>query len=221
MKNKRLQAILECIPVGSIVADIGTDHAYLPCALIKSQIAKKCYACDIAQLPLKQAEETINKLGLKKEVQTILCSGLYEVPSDANVCVIAGMGWSTARKILEDDDDKLTQFNLILIQVNREVSNLRRWLMQKGFEIKIEKVVEDRFFYEIVGFEAKEKVVNYTEEEIQFGPLLMKHREPQCLAYWRSRIQQNYDILNQLDKRSEKATALIKQIHTMNRLIEK
>ena len=165
MKNKRLQAIADCVINDCIMADIGTDHAYLPCELIHSKKAVKCYACDIAEGPLNSAKATIEQERLQDKIEPILCPGLRDVPKDANVAVIAGMGWMTCKIILEDDFDKLSQFDQILIQVNRDVSHLRTWLMNHQFEIELEKVVHDRLFYTILGFNPKHKK-NYvlTEE---------------------------------------------------------
>ena len=124
MKNKRLQAILDCLEGPCILADIGTDHGYLPCEAIRINKAQFCYACDIAEEPLKRAEKTIQNAHMEDRVKTILCPGLTDVPKDADAVVIAGMGWHTVKMILENDFERLSQFSQIVIQVNREVESL-------------------------------------------------------------------------------------------------
>lgn len=144
MLSVRLKAIADCVPEGTIVADIGTDHAFLPVELIASGKIKRAYACDIGTGPLEHARATVVEAGLQAQISLILTPGLEKVPQDAQVAVIAGMGWMTAKEILENDFERLGQFQRILVQVNREVASLRRWIMDHGFEIVTEKLVHDR-----------------------------------------------------------------------------
>ena len=150
MLSVRLKAIADCVPEGTIVADIGTDHAFLPVELIASGKIERAYACDIGTGPLEHARATVAEAGLQAQISLILTPGLEKVPQDAQVAVIAGMGWMTAKEILENDFERLGQFQRILVQVNREVASLRRWIMDHGFEIVTEKLVHDRHYYQIV-----------------------------------------------------------------------
>lgn len=209
MRNKRLQAIADCVIQDCIMADIGTDHAYLPCELIRSSKAVKCYACDIAEGPLNSAKATIEQERMQDKIVPILCPGLKDVPSDANVAVIAGMGWMTCKIILEEDFNKLSQFDQVLIQVNRDVAHLRSWLMEHQFEIELEKVVHDRLFYTIIGFNPKHKKhVVLNQEEILFGPMLLKHPDQDCLDYFQFLYNQNETILQKMNRDSNKANHL-------------
>lgn len=220
MKNQRLQAIADCIPAGSIVADIGTDHAYLPCELITSGKAVKCYACDIAEGPLKSAQATIKQEKLESQITTLLCPGLKDVPADANVAVIAGMGWITAKSILEDDFLKLEQFDLFLIQVNRDVPYLRQWLIEHNFGITIEKVIQDRMFYTILGFEPKKRQFTFLNRaQLLFGPLLMEQRSDSVRAYYHFLLEKNKSILSRLHPASEKGKDLFWQIEVLEQLL--
>lgn len=221
MKNQRLQTIADCVLENSIVADIGTDHAYLPCELISSGKALKCYACDIAEGPLNSAKETIKNARYEDKIETILCPGLKDVPSDANVAVIAGMGWMTAEKILEDDFDKLEQFDQILIQVNRDVVLLRKWLMEHHFPILLEKTVHEKMFYEIVGFNPKKKqCYSLSKEQLFFGTQLTQEPDEATLAHYRFVYKQNEAILSQLNPQSDKAKELLWQNHFLQEMIK-
>lgn len=212
MKNQRLQTIADCVISNSIVADIGTDHAYLPCELISEGKALKCYACDIAEGPLHCAQETIKNAGYQDKIETILCPGLKDVPFDANVAVIAGMGWMTAEKILEDDFDKLEQFDQILIQVNRDVALLRKWLMNHHFPIMIEKTVHEKMFYEIIGFNPKKKeAYSLSKEQLLFGVHRSVDLDEATLEHYRFIYKQNQGILEQLNPESDKAKELLWQ----------
>ncbi len=222
MKNIRLQTVLDCIPKGSIIADIGTDHAYLPCEAIKQGKSNQCYACDIASGPLRQAEKTIHEYGFINQVTTILCPGLKLVPKDANVCVIAGMGWHTAHQILEDDFEKLSQFNMILVQLNKDVDKLREWISKNHFEIVIEKITfEDDHYYEIVGFVAKKSNLDYDYDEIMFGPCLIKDMNDLTRQYYLYRKDKLENILQQMDQSLAKAIELQKELEHLKQILKK
>ena len=85
------------IDKGMVVADIGTDHAFLPVMLVRDGISDHVYACDVAKGPLQAAKENIAHFQLTDKITTILTDGLRDVPSDVNCIVIAGMGFVTAK----------------------------------------------------------------------------------------------------------------------------
>mgnify|MGYP002563274681 CR=1 FL=1 len=87
MLSVRLKAIADCVPEGTIVADIGTDHAFLPVELIASGKIERAYACDIGTGPLEHARATVAEAGLQAQISLILTPGLEKVPQDAQVAV--------------------------------------------------------------------------------------------------------------------------------------
>ena len=109
--SARLEAVASCVKPGRIIADIGTDHAYLPCALIERGVAVKAYACDIAPGPLKRAQNTIAQAGLQRQIIPILTPGLQDVPAEVQTVIIAGMGWISAREILEQAEERLADLD--------------------------------------------------------------------------------------------------------------
>ncbi len=205
MISKRLKALSSLVLQGSTACDIGTDHAYLPCELIKKGICKKVYACDIAQGPLKQAEKTISEAQCTQQIQTILCPGFSKVPNDADCMIIAGMGWKTIETILENDFDRLTQFKRIILQSNRDVHLLRSWISDHHMTITDEKVVEDAGkTYEIVCV-SNDRHDKYSELEIKYGPILLEKREQEFLDYLSRRIDKNELIAAKVTDETKKA----------------
>lgn len=139
--DNRLQRIAGMIRCGDRVADIGTDHAYLPVFLIKEGIAAKAYACDVSDGPLENARKTVEKAGalgivLRKG------DGLNAVsPNEVDTVVIAGMGGDLIARILESSPwIKNTHYELIL-QPMTAVEDLREYLCQNGFEVVLETAV--------------------------------------------------------------------------------
>ena len=99
--SNRLQAIFDLVPTSAKVCDVGTDHAYLPIALSKSQKAKTIIACDVNESPLKKAQENLDKAKVKN-VDLRLSDGLSKVSeNEADTVIIAGMGGLLMCSILE------------------------------------------------------------------------------------------------------------------------
>lgn len=217
MLSKRLQAVFNCIEANLIVADIGTDHAYLPCALIKARKSKFVYACDVISGPLKQAEKNIQAENLQSQIQTILSDGLTNVPLDSQIIVIAGMGWQSAKKILEKDIKRLKGFKQVVIQVNREVSSLRKWISDHHYTIINEAFCFDFHAYQIVVFNTQYHE-SYSEEENQFGPILLQEKSNEFLEYYQDYYGYLQGILDQCEDKS-KVNVLSKEVEMIRVLL--
>lgn len=131
----RLQVIFDLINDGAKVADIGTDHAYLPIALSLSKKCKSIIACDIKEKPLSKARENIKKFGIT-DIDTRLSNGLMEISfGEADTVVIAGMGGDVISKILSDcnwiKDSNIT----LLLQPMTSAEILRKYLLDNRFSI--------------------------------------------------------------------------------------
>ena len=119
--NLRIQKIADMINKGVVLADIGTDHAFLPILAIKHKKVQKAYACDIAKGPLEIAKRNIQAENLDSQIETILSNGFENVPQDVDVVVIAGMGYYTAKDILEAAGGKrLSTCKQLIVEVNRK-----------------------------------------------------------------------------------------------------
>ena len=100
--SNRLQVIFDQVPVGAKVADVGTDHAYLPIALAKAGKAESIIACDIKEKPLQKARENIEKFGVST-VETRLGDGISPIKEgEADTVIIAGMGGDVITHILSN-----------------------------------------------------------------------------------------------------------------------
>lgn len=139
--DNRLQRIAGMIRRGDTVADIGTDHAYLPVFLIKNKIAPKVFACDVSDGPLENASENIKKSGVDGIVLR-KGDGLAAVqPQEADTFVLAGMGGDLIARILTDAPwIKNPRFELIL-QPMTSAEDLRLFLCRNGFVIVEERAV--------------------------------------------------------------------------------
>lgn len=133
--SQRLLLAASFVRRGAVLADIGTDHAYIPAFLIKEGVISKAYASDINEGPLQNAERTLLKENISG-VSLILSDGLKNVDlHDVDDILIAGMGGELiARILLEDERCKDKSFNFIL-QPMTKADFLRKSLYENGFEI--------------------------------------------------------------------------------------
>jgi tRNA (adenine22-N1)-methyltransferase len=140
----RLKLIVESIPQCSILADIGTDHAYIPIHAVRQGRCERAVAADLRKGPIRMAQANITRLGLQDVIETRLGDGLEPVGvGECDVIVIAGMGGPLIKRILSDSLEKAQKARKLLLQANNAVDALRRWLYQNGFEISSEKLAED------------------------------------------------------------------------------
>lgn len=189
MNNLRLHKIADMVQTSVAVADIGTDHAFLPVLLIQQEKAKKVYACDVAEGPLNSAKETIAQNHMEDVIIPILSNGFENVPEGAEVAIIAGMGFYTARDILEVAKSRLSNFKQIIVEVNRDVDAFRRYLSENNFTIENEIFIQDRGHdYVAISWNTK-KGEALSEKEILLGPILLKKREDEWLEYIKRQIE--------------------------------
>lgn len=142
--DKRLAAVASMVRRGSRVADIGTDHAYLPVYLVENGICPGGVAADIRQGPLDAACRTVTEAGLTDAIDLRLGDGLAPVAAnEVDDIVIAGMGGETIVDILSAAAwVKDTRLRLVLQPMTR-AEELRRWLLTNGFVIIEERLVKD------------------------------------------------------------------------------
>lgn len=145
--NRRIEALCSLIEQGSILADIGTDHALLPIRAVLDGRAVRAYACDVRQGPLHQAEANIAEAGLSEKITVILSDGFDLVPDDCTDAVIAGMGYYTAAGILDRAAERLMRLRTVIVQINAEVPLLRQWVSDHHFTIDRELTLYDRGHY--------------------------------------------------------------------------
>jgi tRNA (adenine22-N1)-methyltransferase len=176
---KRLAALAAFIPNGSIAADIGTDHAYLPIFLVKQGICRFVIATDLREGPYQSAEKKIKEHALNDRINLRLGDGLKPLqPGEAEVVVLAGMGGNTIREILAESWQKLVEIKRLVLQPMADAGDLRVWLAANGWKIADEELVEDdgRIYVIIVAEPGHE--VTCDPVYMELGPRLLEKRSP-------------------------------------------
>lgn len=141
----RLRCIADCVRRGAKLADIGTDHGYLPVWLLQNGRIESAVASDINAAPLRHARRTAEEYGVAERIDLRLCAGLEGFTAqDADTIAVAGMGGETIIAIL-NAAPWLRQSNaVLLLQPMTKAELLRRWLTENGFYIASERLVRDK-----------------------------------------------------------------------------
>lgn len=204
--SNRLMEITKFVPVNSIVADVGTDHGYIPVYLIENKLAKKVIATDISKDSLQKTIDYIRDLELKEYIEPRLGDGLDPIrPYEIDTVIMAGMGGILIQEILEKNKDTSDSINNFIFQPMIASKELREYLLANKFEIVDESLVkEDGKFYEII--HAK-KGLGFVEEEIQFeiGKKVIDKKHPLLKEFLQFKINGCKSIMDKLgDKETEK-----------------
>lgn len=140
----RLALLADMVPRGCRLADIGTDHGYLPVYLLQRGEIESAIAADIGEAPLAHARATAEEYGVAG-LQFRLCDGLRGIaPQEADTVVIAGMGGETIISILESAPWTREGHHTLLLQPMTKAADLRRWLAVSGYTFTEERLVWDK-----------------------------------------------------------------------------
>ena len=197
----RLERVAANIPLGARLADIGSDHAYLPVALLRRGAIAAAVAGEVATTPFHAAQRTVRENALEPQITVRLADGLAAIePADAITAIsLCGMGGETIRDILDSGKAYLRGHERLILQPNGGEQPLRQWLMDNGYAIVREELLrENRFYYEIIVAERAEPV-SYTAEQLYFGPLQMQARSPEFIAKWQRMLRQKHKTLASLE----------------------
>lgn len=164
--GNRLGAIYEMVK-GGTVADIGTDHALLPVALVQNGKCTGGFACDIKKGPLESARRTIAAAGLCDRIERVLCDGIPAVCADCDTIVIAGMGGLMIADILARAS--VAEHTQLLLQPMTKAAELRRYLVHNGFVIVWETYVREGKMIYVILDARRGQSVPYSEADIEVG----------------------------------------------------
>ena len=200
--SQRLERVGANIPVGARLADIGSDHGYLPVALMRRGVIASAVAGEVATTPFYAAQRTVRDNGLEQQITVRLADGLAAIePHDGITAIsVCGMGGETIRDILESGKMHLSGQERLILQPNGGEQPLRQWLMDNGYSIVSEELLrENRFYYEIIVAERAGPVA-YTDEQLYFGPLQMQARSPAFIGKWQRLLRQRQKTLASLEQ---------------------
>ena len=199
--SHRLATVAEFVPQGARVADIGTDHAYLPAALMLAGKISFAVAGDVTRGPLENAKEEIARVNLTGKIQPRLADGLAAITAADRIdtVVIAGMGGALIAKILEQGKEHLAGVQRLILQPNIGAERVREWLMNNHYELVAERILaEDGHVYEILVVTATLLPVRYNQRELRFGPPSLEEKNAAFREKWAGELTRLQAVLDQL-----------------------
>ncbi|UDI78166.1 tRNA (adenine-N(1))-methyltransferase [Staphylococcus taiwanensis] len=220
--NQRLTQVSHYLKPGKL-ADIGSDHAYLPIYAIKENLIEYAIAGEVISGPFKAAQKNVAENGLNSKIDVRLGDGLSVINNadDINNITICGMGGPLIAKILSEGKSKLSNKPRLILQSNIQTEVLRKTLEMLNYSIVSESIIEEKgHIYEIVVAEYDNSNLNLNKSELKFGPELLKHKNETFYKKWNHELKALEHIRNQLNsevhherlKEIENEMSLIKEV---------
>ncbi len=224
--SKRMEAIASMITPGGVLADVGTDHGYIPIYQVQLHRNPHAIAMDLRKGPLERATEHIRQFGLTGQIKTRLSDGVAALePGEADSIVVAGMGGELILHILSEGEAVCCKAKELILQPQSEIAAVRRYLREHGYYVDAEDMVfEDGKYYPMMRVRNGVKEVQAqagatdgeTGQELEdlYGALLLKNAHPVLMKYLSYQHGQLCTILEELEKQpdSDKITDRICQI---------
>ncbi|HLR14447.1 MAG TPA: tRNA (adenine(22)-N(1))-methyltransferase TrmK [Bacillota bacterium] len=200
MLSKRLETIASFIPKGVRFADIGSDHAYVPCAICSHDDTASAIAGEVREGPFKSAQKTVRQHDLDDQIEVRLGDGLDVIDPSVTHVIIAGMGGSLIASILERGKEKLDYVEQLILQPNIGAHHVRKWLIKNGFILVDERLVEEKgHIYEVlIAHKQGEGSQEIQEKELLFGPFLLQEKSNLFKKKWQREYSHRQEIIKQI-----------------------
>lgn len=224
--SKRLEEVTNFILPNRAVADIGSDHAYLPIYAIQNELVNHAIAGEVVEGPYRHAVETVEQYNLQEVVDVRFGDGLDVLePNEAiGTITICGMGGLLISDIIAagKENNRLPKEARLVLQPNNNENNLRAFLVQNGYEIIDESIIEDNLkIYEIIVAEQTDNNLSYSDADLLFGPKLLEYKNTTFKKKWQQELNKTRSILNNLKNtdNNEKIEVLEKYIEQIEKVI--
>ncbi len=195
----RMQAVAELVPKGSVAADVGTDHGYIPIYLVQQQIADRVLALDLRKGPLARAKRHIEACGLTDVITTRLSDGLKEVvPGEVDTVILSGMGGPLMIRILDESRAVVDSVSYLILQPQSETDQVRRYLAETDLRIEAEDMVEEDGKYYPMMRAVPGTPEPYEEVEFYYGKKLLEEQNPVLKQYLQKEQDKRARLLVQL-----------------------
>ena len=212
--SERLTRVAGHVPKGSVLADIGSDHAYLPCYLVLNGIADRAVAGEVVKGPYESAVKQVKLEQLSDKIEVRLASGLEAIRKEDGITAvaIAGMGGPLIASILEQGKERLAGVQRLVLQPNVHSKSIREWAVDNQWSIKEEEILkENEKIYEILVLEPGDSPKQLTPAELMMGPLLMSEKPQIFIEKWSKETAQWKRILSSMEASAQTSEILHKK----------
>jgi tRNA (adenine22-N1)-methyltransferase len=219
----RLATVAKYVPDGARLADIGSDHAYLPCYLAKNSGIPFAIAGEVATGPYQSAERNVLSEGLSDIISVRMGDGLEVTQSGEVDCItIAGMGGALITSILENGKDKLGSVQRLVLQPNISAISIRKWFLANNWELIAEEIIEeDGKIYEILIGEKGNPYKPYRtnlDMRLLLGPFLVQKQAETFKKKWSAEKKNWQRIYEALEGAAETAETIEKKQELIDKI---
>ena len=210
--SKRLQAVANLVTAGYRMADIGTDHAYIPIWLIANGRIPGAIVSDVNRGPLGRARINVTENGMNDRIDLRISDGFSAIrPGEVQAAVIAGMGGALMMRILTEGAETVNTLSECILQPQSEIEKVRTFLLQEGFLFLDEVMVEeDGKYYTAMKTapahaDIRTENGSWSETELRYGKLLLEKKDPVLRRFLEREMRMKKEILVSLEgKESER-----------------
>lgn len=222
--SRRLRMNASFVTPGNRLADVGTDHGYIPIALRLEGVIPSALAMDVNPGPLERAKEHIQQFHLETDIHTRLSDGVQSLcPGEADSVLIAGMGGALTVKILTEGEEVLKTVQELILQPQSEIDKVRSYLLTHGYRITQEAMVYEEGKYYPAMKAVHGEMSLWQEAELQYGKYLLQEKHPILKQYLEEKLEQCEKILEKLSlqgKKEEKINARKEELQQEMQLIQ-
>ena len=222
----RLLKIASLVSDGKKIADIGTDHGYIPVCLLKEGKVPFAVLADVNKGPLDNAHKEVIQNNLLDKVDLRLGSGIEILEiGEVEEVIIAGMGGILISELLEAKKEVAHNVEKLILQPMQAQEELRYYLLNNGYEILEEVLVREDFrIYEIIvaKYTGKNTII---EDEIYYevGIKLLENKDSLFNDFIEKKIKTYSSIVNKLegkngeaiDKKRKESEVAIKKLENL------
>ncbi len=205
--SSRLKCIAKMIEKCDSIADIGTDHGYLPIYLIKKGICRLAIASDINKGPVEKARLNIRLESVEKTIECRLGSGFNTIkPMEVNVAIIAGMGGNLIRDIIEEGIQVFKSLDYLVLQPVQNPDVLRKYIYESGYIVLDEDLCkDDNKYYEVIKIKYSNRPKALSEVYYEVSKILLEKKHPLVKEYVCLKIKKYDKIFSNINDKGKGA----------------
>lgn len=207
--SHRLDRIVSMVGSGLVVADVGTDHGYVPIALAQKGQTPGIIAMDVNKGPLERAAANMEAAGVSDYIELRLSDGLEQLePGEAECIVVAGMGGLLMKRILANGIKAVMAAKELVLSPQSDIKEVRKFILENGFRISGESMLVDEGKYYTVIKAVKGSEDTYSDTELKFGRRLLLAKDEALYRYLLKERMQFVRISDGLKKNMSAASAV-------------
>lgn len=209
--SDRLAAVAALVPPGARVADIGTDHGWLPIHLVHTRQARSAIAADLRAKPLEGARTRVAAHKLSDRIETRLGSGLSVLrPDEVSTVTIAGMGGRRIVELITACPQVVERLERVITQPNTEVARVRGALRAAGLKLVDEQLVHhDGHWYPTLAWAPGTPDGDWSDLDLRFGPILRQRADPQLRRFLGAELSRVAQVLARARRNGARAASLV------------